>query len=113
VWAALVASALVLIMPGADSTGEAHPVAPSIVLVVFDDLDLELARQMPALQRLERSALSFPNAFVTAPLCCPSRVSILTGLYPHNHGVLLNHGAVGGHRRFLETGGEDRTLAVL
>ena len=112
VWAALVASALVLIMPGADSTGEARPVAPSIVLVVFDDLDLELARQMPALQRLERSALSFPNAFVTAPLCCPSRVSILTGLYPHNHGVLLNHGEVGGHRRFLETGGEDRTLAV-
>jgi N-acetylglucosamine-6-sulfatase len=109
---ALAALGIALVIPAANALGPARPEAPNVVLVVFDDLDVELARQMPALQRLERSALSFPNAFVTAPLCCPSRVSILTGQYPHNHGVLSNRGERGGHGRFLETGGEERTLAT-
>jgi N-acetylglucosamine-6-sulfatase len=109
---ALVAFGIGLLIPAANSLDPARSAAPSVVLVVFDDLDVELARQMPTLQRLERSALSFPNAFVTAPLCCPSRVSILTGQYPHNHGVLLNRGEIGGHGRFLETGGEEQTLPV-
>lgn len=108
----LVALGIPLVIPAANALGPARSTAPSLVLVVFDDLDLELAREMPTLQRLQESALSFPNAFVTAPLCCPSRASILTGQYPHNHGVLTNRGERGGHGRFLETGGEERTLAT-
>jgi arylsulfatase A-like enzyme len=32
----------------------------------------------------------YPNAVDTTPLCCPSRGSILSGLYAHNHGIMWN-----------------------
>jgi arylsulfatase A-like enzyme len=44
---------------------------------------------MPATRRLfVREGRTYPNAYVTTPLCCPSRASILTGRYAHNHGIL-------------------------
>ncbi len=46
---------------------------------------------MPETQaRVFDEGVAFSNAFVTTPLCCPSRASILTGMYAHDHGV-LNH----------------------
>jgi arylsulfatase A-like enzyme len=65
---------------------------PNVLIVVTDDQrnDGTMA-MMPATKRLfARQGRSYPNAFATTPLCCPSRASIFTGRYVHNHGVLLS-----------------------
>lgn len=41
----------------------------------------------PHLDRLATEGVNFRGAIAGAPLCCPSRGSMLTGRYPHNSGV--------------------------
>jgi arylsulfatase A-like enzyme len=55
---------------------------------------------------------SFQNAFISYPLCCPARATILTGLYAHNHGVKGNTPPDGGFQKFLSEGHEQKTIAV-
>ena len=47
--------------------------------------------ETPCLDRMARDGMYLPHAFVTTSLCSPSRASILTGLYAHNHGVVDNY----------------------
>jgi arylsulfatase A-like enzyme len=47
--------------------------------------------QTPVLDALARESFVFENAYVTQPVCTPSRASILTGLYPHTHGLTDNN----------------------
>jgi N-acetylglucosamine-6-sulfatase len=46
---------------------------------------------------------NFQRAFVSFPLCCPSRISVQTGQYAHNHHVLGNTPPSGGYQRFNDT----------
>jgi arylsulfatase A-like enzyme len=68
---------------------EAAPRRPNILIIVTDDQPRGTLSVMPTTRRLfVRGGRTYPNAYVTTPLCCPSRGSILTGRYAHNHGIL-------------------------
>jgi arylsulfatase A-like enzyme len=47
--------------------------------------------QAPNLKRLGEKSFCFTRAYCAQPVCTPSRGSILTGLYPHNHGSVQNN----------------------
>ncbi|MFO7871191.1 MAG: sulfatase-like hydrolase/transferase [Kiritimatiellia bacterium] len=46
---------------------------------------------MPNLNRLARESVVFDEAYVTQPVCTPSRSTLLTGLYPHANGCTENN----------------------
>ena len=70
---------------------------PNVVLILSDDqgwtdygfMGHEVI-QTPNLDELARGSLVFEHGYVPAPLCRPSLASIVTGLYPHQHGVVGN-----------------------
>ncbi|HXZ34548.1 MAG TPA: sulfatase-like hydrolase/transferase, partial [Thermodesulfobacteriota bacterium] len=70
---------------------------PNILFILSDDHRWDAMGNMghpfiqtPSLDRLAKEGVRFNNAFVTTPLCSPSRASFLTGQYPHRHGVKNN-----------------------
>jgi arylsulfatase A-like enzyme len=63
--------------------------APNVVVIETDDQTLESMRVMERTRALiGDQGATFENAFVSLSLCCPSRATLLTGRYAHNHGVL-------------------------
>jgi arylsulfatase A-like enzyme len=61
------------------------------VLVVADDLDVPTTLELPRLPDLMANrGLSFTRAYAVQALCAPSRATIMTGQYSHNHGVVDN-----------------------
>jgi len=86
---------------------------PNLVLILTDDQETGSLAHMPVVQkRLVRRGMTFASAFATTPLCCPSRASILTGQYIHNHRVYANQPPEGGAPRFAQLGHEANDLAV-
>lgn len=70
----------------------------NIVLVLVDDQRFDALSCMghpfletPHIDRLAAEGVLFERAYVTTALCSPSRASILTSLYAHQHGVLDNN----------------------
>ena len=74
---------------------------PNVVRIMTDDQDVSSLQYMAKTQELlAAKGVSFTNSTVTLSLCCPSRVTALTGQYTHNHNVWDNGGKTGGYPRF-------------
>lgn len=75
-------------------------IPPNILLIICHDLGQRLGcygvrhLKTPVLDALATKGVLCENYFATAPLCSPSRGSIMTGLYPHINGLmgLVNRG---------------------
>jgi N-acetylglucosamine-6-sulfatase len=72
--------------------------SPNIIFILSDNHNYKTMAcvghpfiQTPGLDRLAKGGVLYENAFCTTALCSPSRASILTGSYAHNHKILNNH----------------------
>ena len=93
----------------------------NIVFIITDDHRYDAMGFMghaivrtPNLDRMARSGVHLRNAFVTTSLCSPSRATILTGLYAHQHKVVDNNTPVPAGTTFfpqyLQRGGYQTAL---
>lgn len=85
---------------------------PNIIIVITHDTGQNIgcyegcSVSTPNLSQLAAEGVAFNNYFCTAPQCSPSRGSIITGRYPHQHGMMgLTH-------RGWELNQDEKTLGM-
>ncbi|MFD2044216.1 sulfatase [Ornithinibacillus salinisoli] len=66
---------------------------PNILMIISHDTGRHIGSyghhvETPELNELAENGVQFNNYFCSQPQCSPSRGSILTGMYGHNHGML-------------------------
>jgi N-acetylglucosamine-6-sulfatase len=101
--------------PSGSSRPSASPVAhPNIVFILTDDLSWNLVTPQiaPHIAALERQGETFNHYFVADSLCCPSRSTIFTGLFPHDTKVTTNVPPDGGFQKFQSEKLDRRTYAL-
>jgi arylsulfatase A-like enzyme len=107
--------AILTITPQSDMQVLPKTDRPNILFILTDDLDANLntISYMPHLQELLVSqGLTINDYYISQPLCCPSRSTILRGQYTHNHGVYRNDPPNGGFEQFYSLQNESSTLAT-
>jgi len=88
---------------GTVSSARLADARPNIVFILTDDQPYQTVDFMPTVRDvLIPGGVVFENGFVTTPLCCPSRASIWSGEYAHNHQVLTNRFPLGGAQKYDE-----------
>ncbi len=82
---------------GQPSANARQAARPNIVFILVDDLrwdELGITGhpfiKTPNIDRIGREGARFRNAFMTTPLCSPSRAGFLTGQYAHTNGITDN-----------------------
>ena len=93
----LTAFCLVFYLPSCQSLKDSKPSKPNILLIISDDQAWDdysfLGHpqiETPSIDKLASEGQTFTYGYVSAPLCRPSLASIVTGLYPHQHGITGN-----------------------
>jgi N-acetylglucosamine-6-sulfatase len=95
---------------GNATSADPFVVLPNILVVLTDDQRWDSLSYMPNVEsELVDHGITFTNAFVENPLCCPSRVNFLTGQDSHTSGIWTNNLPYGGFHAFTA---DDQTLAT-
>ncbi len=90
---------------------------PNVVMVMLDDAHYSVVNNMPnTTNLLNNQGVEFTNMTFTYPLCCPSRATMFSGQYVHNHGVYDNRSNSdiapdGGWERYKQVDLPSRELA--
>jgi arylsulfatase A-like enzyme len=86
---------LVAVAASAFAAGPAD--RPNILFIMSDDHAAQAVsaygsrvNSTPNIDRIAREGVRFDQAVCTTPFCSPTRASIITGLYPHKHGIVTN-----------------------
>ncbi|HIG11723.1 MAG: sulfatase [bacterium] len=89
--------------------GSGEVLRPNLVLVTVDTLRADhlscyghFRETSPRLDELAAEGVVFERAYAVMGTTLPSHLSIMTGLYPHQHGFVANHGAMKGSFRSSE-----------
>jgi arylsulfatase A-like enzyme len=84
--------------------------SPNVIVILTDDMDNALMPYMPkTIELIGEQGATLDHFFITTPICCPSRASILRGQYAHNTDILENSP---GFARFFKLQEEESTLAT-
>lgn len=61
--------------------------SPNVVIINLDDARADVMEVLPSVERwFGDEGVTFNNAYVTTPSCCPSRATLMTGQLVHNNG---------------------------
>ena len=73
------------------------PARPNVVLIMADQLRWDALGaegnahvRTPHLDRLAREGVRFARCYTSSPICMPARASVMTGRWPHAHGLWDN-----------------------
>ncbi len=87
---------MLLVVGNAPPEKAAAAPKPNFVFILTDDMRYDDLRYMPKTKLLlGNRGMTFTRAFVSNPLCCPARATIMRGQYAHNTGVWKNGNVTG------------------
>jgi N-acetylglucosamine-6-sulfatase len=85
----------------AASAAQGAAIGKNVIFILTDDMtSSELAGMPNVMSEIAGQGTRFNRAYVSFPLCCPSRATMIKGQYMHNHGVRGNFPPQGGWPRY-------------
>ena len=86
-------SLIALLLTAATALGTPVAEKPNVIWIIAEDMSCDFGYQgqplvdTPHVDRLAKEGVAFSNAYVSSPVCSPSRSALITGMYQTSIGV--------------------------